>query len=164
MNQTGANMDYAELEDRFLYHYGMWCKETACLSSTTKIVENFHYKEIISMGVAVIPLIVKEMRKEPNHWFHAIDSILGVKVPIPKEMAGKVQELTDHYLKWLEKNGLTASDPFELIDALWKRVMELRGHVDKLLYWASPGEDALDRNVHECSAVTMAAEEAIDKT
>jgi hypothetical protein len=54
-----------------------WRLETRSLSVLTKIVTNPAYQQIIGMGEAAVPLILRELRERPAHWFWALQAITG---------------------------------------------------------------------------------------
>ena len=50
-------------------------RRTRHLSNTAQISLVFSYQKIIGMGPAVVPLILSELQKEPDHWFWALEAI-----------------------------------------------------------------------------------------
>ena len=44
-------------------------------SSITSIVLDPAYQQIIGLGVAVVPFILREMEKAPGHWYSALGAI-----------------------------------------------------------------------------------------
>ena len=45
-----------------------WKSKTRHLSNTAQISLVFSYQQIIGMGPAVVPLILAELEREPDHW------------------------------------------------------------------------------------------------
>lgn len=82
-----------------------WEAETAFLPSLSDIVMHPAYQQIIGMGSFVVPLILKEMKKEPGHWFWALKSITG-EDPVPLEHRGKIRAMTEYWLLWGKEQGL----------------------------------------------------------
>jgi hypothetical protein len=82
-----------------------WEAETAFLPSLSDIVMHPAYQQIIGMGSFVVPLILKEMKKEPGHWFWALKSITG-EDPVPLEHRGKIRAMTEDWLLWGKEQGL----------------------------------------------------------
>src|SRR3990172_7182599 len=64
-------------KEKFYTLMRTWKKEVLLLSSTTKIVTHPSYQRIIGMGQDVIPLILREFEREPNHWSWALRAITG---------------------------------------------------------------------------------------
>lgn len=64
------------------------------------------YQEIIGMGERAIPLLLGELRREPDDWFWALHAITGVN-PVPEASRGNVQAMADAWVEWGLQNGLT---------------------------------------------------------
>jgi hypothetical protein len=69
---------------RFQRLVKQWKKETAHLSNIGKKALHPAYQEIIGMGEVAVPLLLAEMRREPDDWFWALHAITGAK-PVPAE-------------------------------------------------------------------------------
>lgn len=91
----------SELEVSFKRHMENWKKETCFYSSTRMIAENESYKAIIKMGISVVPLILNEMKKCPDHWFVALHELTG-ECPVPQSDRGNIVEMTNAWIKWGE--------------------------------------------------------------
>lgn len=102
-DRPGANVP-EEVAKRFADTAALWKQETAHLSSISDVVLNRNYQRIIGMGIQVVPLILKEMARKPDHWFWALYSILGVN-PVPKQDEGNVAAMTDAWLAWGHEEG-----------------------------------------------------------
>lgn len=81
-----------------------WQCDTKYASFAVEVVSHSAYLEIISMGRAVIPLILDELKREPNHWFWALSSITGEN-PIRPEQRGKIGEMVKAWLDWGKEHG-----------------------------------------------------------
>ena len=81
-----------------------WRAETLHLSSTTQIATHPAYQRIIGLGPVVIPLILKELAKKPNHWFWALRALTG-EDPVAEEDQGKIEEMTAAWLSWGQEQG-----------------------------------------------------------
>ena len=95
---------WADPFTRFLKLKHEWEAGTAALSSITAIAMHPAYQQIIGMGPIVVPLIIREMVKEPNHWFWALKSITG-EDPVTPEKRGRIKEMTEAWLLWWRKKG-----------------------------------------------------------
>jgi hypothetical protein len=80
----------AELERTFFDLANRWRNETALLSSVTKIAMHPAYQRIIGMGPAALPLLLRELEQQPDHWFWALTAITG-EDPVPPEDAGNME-------------------------------------------------------------------------
>ena len=66
-----------DLEKNFGDLVAQWKKETGHLSSITKAIANPNYLRIIGMGKEALPLLLKELRDDPDHWLVALNAITG---------------------------------------------------------------------------------------
>src|SRR5262249_203682 len=92
------------LEARFERLAAVWRAETAVLSSTTPMAEHPAYQEIIRMGSAVVPLLLRDLEKEPEHWFWALQVLTGAN-PVSPEDEGNLDKMTAAWLSWGRENG-----------------------------------------------------------
>jgi hypothetical protein len=69
-------------------------------------VRNNHsaYRDIISLGPDVVPLLLRDMEENHTHWFCALREITGA-TPIPKSAAGNIPKMVDAWLCWAKDNG-----------------------------------------------------------
>lgn len=82
-----------------------WQKAVAHHSSTSKRENHPAYKEIIALGPAVIPLLLRDLEKTHRHWFAALAELTGAD-PIPSEIAGNIPAMIEAWLKWSKEQGL----------------------------------------------------------
>lgn len=57
------------------------------------------------MGPDVVPLILRELRQEADHWFWALEAITGEK-PVSRDDAGDMFASADAWLEWRQRKGL----------------------------------------------------------
>jgi hypothetical protein len=81
-----------------------WKTEVRFLSNINEKCSHAAYQQIIEMGQDVVPLILEELRREPDHWFAALRKLTGEN-PVPPEARGKLKEMTFAWLEWAEKHG-----------------------------------------------------------
>ena len=93
------------LDSRFHALAAQWKEETRFLSSIHDMVTHPAYLQIIGMGQEALPLLIDELRREPDHWFVALQAITGTN-PIPPSARGDVDAMTQAWLDWAEKRGL----------------------------------------------------------
>ena len=67
-----------------------WKQETAHHSNIAKKALHPAYQEIIGMGKAAVPLLLDELRREPDDWFWALHAITGAN-PVPAASAGNIR-------------------------------------------------------------------------
>jgi hypothetical protein len=95
----------ADLDHRFLALVQAWKEETRLLSSIHDMVAHPAYLQIIGLGKEALPLLIDELRREPDHWFVALQAITGIN-PIPSSACGNVDAMARAWLIWAEKQGL----------------------------------------------------------
>lgn len=81
-----------------------WREQSKYLSSSTAMAELPSYRAIIAMGEAAIPLILEDLRREPDHWFMALVRITGVS-PVPPEARGQIDRMAEAWLEWGREHG-----------------------------------------------------------
>lgn len=94
----------AELRPRFRNLASAWKEATRYCSSTTEVAMHPAYQQIIGMGRQAIPLILEELRAEPNQWFWALKAITG-EDPVEEPDRGHVRRMADAWLQWAEEHG-----------------------------------------------------------
>jgi hypothetical protein len=93
----------AAVQGRFGRLAAKWQSETMHLSSPHDIYLNENHVQIIGMGMAVVPLILKDMQKQPYDWFFALRAITGQN-PVPAGAAGDVSRMSAIWLAWGKRN------------------------------------------------------------
>gem|GEM_PF-1629087 len=92
------------VEQRFSDLVGDWKASLRFTSSVARMTAHPAYQEIIRMGDVATPLILAELEREPDHWFAALSAITGEN-PIPKDAVGKLNKMTEAWLRWGRKEG-----------------------------------------------------------
>jgi len=91
-------------EQRFVALADEWRHSQGVTSSLTKLVMHPAYQQIIGMGETAVPLIFRELEKEPDHWFWALKSITGDD-PVSDESRGNIRQMAEEWLEWGKKQG-----------------------------------------------------------
>ena len=97
-----ATASGSNLERQFGLLAEQWRRETGPYSSVSRKVQHPAYQKIIAMGEPAIPLILREMRERPAHWFTALRSI--AKSP-PENERADMSRATAVWLKWGQERG-----------------------------------------------------------
>jgi hypothetical protein len=97
--QLPATRQPPSLEQIFHELVMTWRKETRFTSSVTDMAMHRSYQRIIGLGPAAIPLLLRELERQPDHWFWALHAITGVDPTTPAQK-GKVQEMAKAWLDW----------------------------------------------------------------
>jgi hypothetical protein len=92
------------LERRFRELADEWQAAVAHLSSTTARVQHPAYREIIALGSAVVPLLLRELERRPNHWFAALRALTGAD-PVSPADRGDLGAMADAWIKWGKERG-----------------------------------------------------------
>ena len=82
----------------------MWKFETRHLSIPAQITRHPAYRRVIDMGELAIPLILKDLQKEPDHWFSALSEISGESPHIPNEDMGNMKAMSEICIEWGKRN------------------------------------------------------------
>ena len=91
-----------ELQKRFDNLAETWSKETAHHSSIHIRSQHPAYQEIIKMGEPAIPLILRRLQVQPEHWFVALHQITGEDGGAPAET---FSEAVKNWLEWGKTKG-----------------------------------------------------------
>jgi hypothetical protein len=97
-------METSALEVTFLELAERWRRETGMLSIVSKMSLHPAYQRIIGMGQPVVPLILRDLEQEPDHWFWALQSITGEN-PVLPEQRGNLELMAAAWLAWGKANG-----------------------------------------------------------
>lgn len=81
-----------------------WRTSTAHLSSVTEMATHPAYQEIIGLGKPAIPLLVKALERNLDHWFWALRAITGID-PVPPNDRGNMRKMADAWVGWARQQG-----------------------------------------------------------
>lgn len=90
--------------ERFRRLADVWRAETAYVSSSSDLVAHPAFREIVGMGPAVIPLLLRELEGRTGHWHRALRRITGID-PMPPEDRGDVGKAAEAWLRWGKEQG-----------------------------------------------------------
>lgn len=91
------------LEARFHRLADSW-QRAVSLHSSCDLRENHPaYREIIALGPAAVPLLLRDLERNRRHWFAALEAITGAN-PIPPEDAGRIDRMCEDWLRWAKEN------------------------------------------------------------
>ena len=75
------------------------------MSSADDICAHETYQAIIAIGRPAVPLILRELDREPGHWFVALREITGLMVDAIAP-PGNVRAMARAWTAWGYRNGL----------------------------------------------------------
>jgi hypothetical protein len=93
-------------EERFQHLAGVWRQEVAYLSSVTAMSQHPAYQAIIGLGPDVIPILLRELEHNPDHWFVALHALTGAS-PVPPEDRGYLDRMAAAWVRWGKEHGYT---------------------------------------------------------
>jgi hypothetical protein len=93
-----------DVRERFQRLAAQWKEESRHMSNAAQMAMLRPYQQIIGMGPSAIPLLLDELRREPDHWFWALQMITDEN-PIPTEAAGKVRLMAQAWVDWGIREG-----------------------------------------------------------
>ena len=93
------------IERRFEELAEKWRRECSHLSSVREMVLHPAYQQIIGMGKEAIPFLLRELERQPNHWFWALWAITQEN-PVAPEHQGRVPEMARDWLEWGRRRGI----------------------------------------------------------
>lgn len=104
LSKKAAKKPHQDIESEFKKLVKEWKRETTYLSSVQAMAMHPAYQRIIGMGPQVVPLILKELSRETDHWFWALCAITGEN-PVNKEDAGNMEAIRKAWLDLGKKRG-----------------------------------------------------------
>jgi hypothetical protein len=105
MPPTVTNTEPAALAEQFDALAARWKAETALLSSSSAIIGHPAYRAVVALGPPVIPLLLRDLEREPAHWFEALRELTG-EDPVAPQHWRHIRTMTDAWLAWGRARGL----------------------------------------------------------
>jgi len=91
-------------EARFRRLADRWRTEAEFCASVRDMAMHPAYQQIIGMGPAAIPFILRRLAARPDHWFWALKAITQ-EDPVKEEDRGDIRKMTRAWLEWGARNG-----------------------------------------------------------
>jgi hypothetical protein len=104
VKQTPDTAPPESLEEKFQRLAGVWRAETAYISSSSDLVAHPAFQEIVGMGSAVVPLLLRELENRTGHWHRALRRITGAD-PVPLPDRGNIGKAAEAWLRWGKEQG-----------------------------------------------------------
>lgn len=104
VKQKDAAEPRETVEEKFRRLSSVWRAETAYVSSTSELVGHPAFREIVGMGEAVIPFLLRELENRTGHWHRALREITGTDPLCPADR-GKVDKAAEAWLRWGKEKG-----------------------------------------------------------
>jgi hypothetical protein len=97
-----------DLAETFHKLVDRWKHESLLMSSPMEMASLPSYLQIIELGKPILPLLLEELQRDPDHWFRALTALTGEN-PVPPSAAGKLHEMTAAWLEWGKRHGYIKS-------------------------------------------------------
>jgi hypothetical protein len=91
-------------EKKFQFYLQKWKDETGGDSSLTNITSNMNYLRIIGIGAQAIPLILRELQRQPAPWFVALRAITE-NDNVGRNFPGDFKKKAFEWIQWGKDNG-----------------------------------------------------------
>ncbi len=96
--ETGTDGE-PELDVRFQELADEWKQDCVFSSSVQEIAMHPAYQKIVGMGPSAVRMILRDLQREPHHWFWALHAITGEN-PVPEESQGNLDEMATAWIDW----------------------------------------------------------------
>jgi len=96
--------EVADISEEFQLLADEWIRASEFLSSPTQIAMLWPYQRIIGLGKDAVPLILRELAKEPRPWFWALRAITG-EDPVEDCDRGNVRRMAEVWRQWGKDHG-----------------------------------------------------------
>lgn len=76
-----------------------WKRTRGVASSIARLAMLPPYQRIVGKGRDAIPFLLRELTREPDHWFWALTAITGEN-PVPEQAEGDLQAMARAWIAW----------------------------------------------------------------
>ena len=74
------------------------------MATVREMVGHAAYREIIDLGDAAVPWLLRELERDPDHWLAALKRSQRAD-PVPEECRGDLRKMTEYWTRWGRDNG-----------------------------------------------------------
>lgn len=92
------------VEERFRRLEAAWLADVGFSSSSTALRSHPAFQEIIGLGPAVVPFMLRDLEERPRHWVWALPSITSAD-PVPASDRGNIARMSAAWLRWGREQG-----------------------------------------------------------
>jgi hypothetical protein len=92
------------VEERFRRLEATWLAEAGYSSSSTVLRGHPAFQEIINLGQAIVPLMLRDLEERPRLWVWALPRITGAD-PVPVCDRGNITKMSEAWLRWGREHG-----------------------------------------------------------
>ena len=94
----------AETQREFQRLSDEWKSSRGPATTVTAMVRHPAYQAIVQLGEPAIPLLMRELEQQPDHWFAALRAITGAN-PVHEDELGDVTRMAESWIEWGRANG-----------------------------------------------------------
>src|ERR1700680_3097786 len=98
-NQVPPKPSTETVEEQFRRLEGTWMAAVGYSSSSTELRGHPAFQEIIALGEAVVPLLLRDLEERPRLWVWALPKITGAD-PVPTADRGNIAKMSEAWLRW----------------------------------------------------------------
>lgn len=102
--QRSVTDEQAILEQEFRELAETWRRQKGGTSSVMRKAMIPAYQQIIAKGPDIIPLILRELERAPDHWFWALEFLTGNN-PVNDVDRGNIDKMTAAWVRWGKEQG-----------------------------------------------------------
>jgi hypothetical protein len=99
-----ASRTEASVRVRFFALAKQWRDECTFTSSLNDMFSHRAYREIVSLGMMAVPLLLRDIEATNDYWGQALREITGAN-PVPKSAAGHADRVAKAWVRWGKKSG-----------------------------------------------------------
>lgn len=103
-SEQSSDSNTENTEEKFNRLYSKWKEEGLYLSSLSEMFTLESYQEIVKLGQAAIPFILRELNQQPSFLIKALKDITGVN-PVSDANQGNVKATVNDWLAWGRQQG-----------------------------------------------------------
>ncbi len=92
------------LETRFRRLEAAWLAAVGYSSSSNELRSHPAFQELIALGEAVVPLMLRDLEERPRLWVWALPRITGAD-PVPVAARGNIAQMSKAWLEWGREHG-----------------------------------------------------------
>jgi len=92
------------IRDTFARLLAKWREERSPTDPGLSMFLRPAYQEIIGLGMQAVPLILRELEHQLDHWFWALAAITREN-PVPQQFRGDLRKMRDYWLSWGRRYG-----------------------------------------------------------
>lgn len=81
-----------------------WRSRKGPISSIARMAILPEYQQIMAMGPPIIPIILRELQRKPDHWFWALHYLTKAD-PVREDELGNLRKMADAWIRWGKENG-----------------------------------------------------------